>query len=147
MCLAVHTQIRPSDLCAAARQQHTIVPNGQNPPKISSLDVISRIFPNKLEQINLISLSGHDMHFIFKICQTVAASQFHEFYESHFWRIFCYLAQTPGYIATAKVYTMPPWWPELMRVRKFFPDKIAVCSYLLLSVTTTNSWCTDATPK
>ena len=84
MCLAVHTQIRPSDLCAAARQQHTIVPNGQNPPKISSLDVISRIFPNKLEQINLISLSGHDMHFIFKICQTVAASQFHEFYESHF---------------------------------------------------------------
>ena len=45
--------------------------------------------------------------------------------------------KTPSYIATAKVYTMPPWWPELMRVRKFFPDKIAVCSYLLLSVTTT----------
>ena len=33
MCLAVHTQIRPSDLCAAARQQHTVVLNIQKPAK------------------------------------------------------------------------------------------------------------------
>jgi hypothetical protein len=28
------------------------------------------------------------MHFRFKICQTGITSQFYEFYESHFWRVF-----------------------------------------------------------
>ena len=75
------------------------------------------------------------MHFIVKLLQPV---NFTNFYVSQFLADFLAIwPKTPGYIATAKVYTMPPWWPELMRVRKFFPDKIAVCSYLLLSVTTT----------
>ena len=51
-------------------------------------------FPNKLQQINLTSFSGHDMHFIIKIRQTVAASQFHEFLcISIFGGFFGYLAQ------------------------------------------------------
>ena len=72
-----------------------------------------------------------------KFVKLLQPVNFTNFMNLIFGGFFCYLAQTPGYIATAKVYTMPPWWPELMRVRKFFPDKIAVCSYLLLSVTTT----------
>ena len=71
-----------------------------------------------------------------KFVKLLQPVNFTNFMNLIFGGFFCYLAQTPGYIATAKVYTMPPWWPELMRVRKFFPDKIAVCSYLLLSVTT-----------
>ena len=39
----------------------TVVSNGENPPKISSLDVISRIFPSKFQQIYLISVSGHSL--------------------------------------------------------------------------------------
>ena len=62
----------------------TVVSNGENPPKISSLDVISRDFSSKFHQIHLINLSGHYcLRFIFKSCQTVAvisiASQFHDF--------------------------------------------------------------------
>jgi hypothetical protein len=54
-----------------------------------SLEVISRIFPSKFQKIDLISVSGHCMHFILKICQTVAGiisvtSQFHEFLNSIF---------------------------------------------------------------
>ena len=61
--------------------------------------MISRIFPSKFQRIHMsmTSVSGHWMHFIFKIRQTVAGifitSQFHEFLLSHFWRVFCYLAQ------------------------------------------------------
>ena len=74
----------------------TVVSNGENPPKISSLDVISRVFSSKFHQIHLINVSGHCMHFIFKICQSVPGisitkylvSQFHEFSEFYFWRIF-----------------------------------------------------------
>ena len=57
-------------------------------PKIYSLKVISRIFPSKFQKIDLISVSGHCMHFILKICQTVLdismTSQFHEFLNSIF---------------------------------------------------------------
>ena len=42
----------------------------KNPPKISSLDVISRNFPGKFQQIHSLSVSGHCMRFI--LCQTVA---------------------------------------------------------------------------
>ena len=61
--------------------------------------MISRIFPSKFHRIHtsMTSVSGHWMRIIFKICQTVAGiiitSQFHEFLLSHFWRVFCCLAQ------------------------------------------------------
>ena len=42
---------------------------GSNPPKISSLDVISQIFPNKIQQIHIISVS---ISFTVKIGQNVA---------------------------------------------------------------------------
>ena len=45
----------------------------KNPPKISSLDVISQIFPNKLQNLYITSVSGHCKHFLFKICQTVGS--------------------------------------------------------------------------
>ena len=65
----------------------TVVSNGENPPKISSLDVISRVFSSKFHQIYLINISGHCIRFTFKSCQTVAgisiATQFHEFFEFH----------------------------------------------------------------
>ena len=41
----------------------------KNPPKIRSLDAISRIFPGKFQQNPMISVSGHCMHLIFKICR------------------------------------------------------------------------------
>ena len=54
--------------------------------------MISRISPCKLQQILITSVSGNGMSFMCKICQTVAGinitSQFHEFFESHFWREF-----------------------------------------------------------
>ena len=54
-----------------------------------------RVFTSKLQQIHIFSVSCHCMLFIFKICQSVAGrsitTHFHEFYESHFWRSFCYL--------------------------------------------------------
>ena len=40
--------------------------------KIFSPDEISRIFPSKFKKIRKISISGHCMHLIFKICQIVA---------------------------------------------------------------------------
>ena len=53
------------------------------PAKIDLPTVISRIFQIKIQQIHLISVSGHCKCFIFKMCQNVAAicitSQFHEF--------------------------------------------------------------------
>ena len=61
-----------------------MVTNGPNPPKICSPEVISQIFPSKFQQIQVISVSGHFIHFIFKICQTAAdismIKQFHEFF-------------------------------------------------------------------
>ena len=58
---------------------------------ISSPKVISRVFPWKFLQIHITSVSGC-LRFTFKICQTVAGtsmiSQFHEFFESRFWRVF-----------------------------------------------------------
>ena len=41
------------------------------PPKYSSADVISQNFPRKFQQIYLISVSGHFILFISKICQNV----------------------------------------------------------------------------
>ena len=65
----------------------TVVPFGPNPPKIRSFDVISRVFPNKFQQIHIISVSGHCMRLVLKICQTVAGisktSPFHEFLGSN----------------------------------------------------------------
>ena len=62
--------------------------------KISSLDVVSRIF-GKVSVDNhmyMISVSGDYIRIIFKICQTVAGisitSQFHEFLKCNFWRVF-----------------------------------------------------------
>ena len=58
----------------------TVVSNGENWPKISSLYiVISRVFSIKFHQIQLINISGHCIRFTFKSCQT----QFHEFFEYH----------------------------------------------------------------
>ena len=52
-------------------------------PKICLREMISRIFLSKFLQIHKISVSGHFIHFIFKICQTTAdismIKQFHEF--------------------------------------------------------------------
>ena len=55
------------------------VPNGLNRPKISSLDVISRVFLVKFQQIHITFFSGHLMCFIFKIRQTVAGITPHQF--------------------------------------------------------------------
>ena len=64
------------------RGGRTVVRNGKNQPKLSSLDVIWQNFPNKFQQIQIIFVSRHCKHFIFKICQTIAGrsviSQFHE---------------------------------------------------------------------
>ena len=61
---------------------HTAVPNGSNPPRISSFARISRVFQSKFPQIHLISVSGPCIYFILKICQ------FHEFFYSNFWPFF-----------------------------------------------------------
>jgi hypothetical protein len=50
--------------CAWARRR-TMVSNSPNSPKIRSLD---------FKQIHMISIFGHRIHFIFKICQTVAGT-------------------------------------------------------------------------
>ena len=54
--------------------------------------MISQIFPIKFRRIHLTFISGHWMRFKYEICQTVTVisitSQFHEFFESHFWRDF-----------------------------------------------------------
>ena len=70
--------------------------------KISLLDVLSRIFLGKCPLIYIISISGGDyMRLIFKICQTVAGvsmtSQFHEFFQSDFWRVSVNLAQLSNF--------------------------------------------------
>jgi hypothetical protein len=68
-----------------------VVPFGPNPPKIRSIDVISRVFTSKFHQIHIISISGHCMHLLLKICQTVAGitmiGQFPKyfFFGSNFW--------------------------------------------------------------
>jgi hypothetical protein len=59
--------------------------------KIWSLDGISQVFPCKLLQIYITSVSGC-LHFTFKTCRIVAGAsmirQFHEFLEFYFWRFF-----------------------------------------------------------
>jgi hypothetical protein len=59
--------------------------------KMSSLDVISRVFPSRFQQ-NLIYFRFWGMSFILIICQTVAGisvvRQFHDFFKSNFWRVF-----------------------------------------------------------
>ena len=59
--------------------------------KISSLDVISRVFPSRFQQV-YIYFRFRWTSFILKICQTVAdlsmVCQFHEFLKSNFRRIF-----------------------------------------------------------
>ena len=55
-----------------------VVPNGLNPPNIISL------FSSKFQQIHLISVSGHYMRIILKVCQTLADKsmirQFHKLF-------------------------------------------------------------------
>ena len=62
----------------------TVVSNGENRPKISSLYiVISRVFSSKFHQIHLINVSGHYMHFFSKIVSVAGISiaiQFHDFF-------------------------------------------------------------------
>ena len=75
----------------------TVIPNSYNPPTISLLEVISRVFPsNKIQHVHIPSVSGHSFT-SFKIGQIVAGtsviSQFHDFFKSNFWRVFCYVAQ------------------------------------------------------
>ena len=89
-CATPHT---PRHVLASLRCfRSPMVQNNQNQPKIRLLDVISRIFPSKFQQIHLISVSSHCKRFIFKIRQTVAGtsitSRFHDFFKSHFWRVF-----------------------------------------------------------
>ena len=52
--------------------------------KCNLLDVISRVFPNKFQQIHIPSVSNHCILCIFKTCQIVAGTsmirQFHEFF-------------------------------------------------------------------
>ena len=47
--------------------------------------MISRIFPNKIKNLHITSVSGQCMHFLFKICQTVRSISF--------LAGFCYFAQ------------------------------------------------------
>ena len=51
--------------------------------RVSLLEVISRIFSTKFQQIHITSVFGHFMNFLLKMCQTVATismtNQFHEF--------------------------------------------------------------------
>ena len=74
----------------------TVVQIGYNPPKLSSLDVISRFFSRQFSAVHMISGSGHWMSFIFKICQIVVdisvTSQFYEFFNPIFGG-FSHLAQ------------------------------------------------------
>ena len=50
--------------------------------------------PINFQQIHMTSISGHCIHFSFKICQTVACiSQYNEIFWYNFWRNFCHLAQ------------------------------------------------------
>ena len=62
-----------------------------NPPKIRALDVISRVFSSKCLQIHIISVSGHCMFFIFKICQTVARQWISRICLIYFLAGFCHL--------------------------------------------------------
>ena len=59
--------------------------------KMSSLDVISRVFSRRCQQI-YIYFRFRGMSFILKICQTVAGismvRQFHDFLKSNFGRVF-----------------------------------------------------------
>ena len=65
----------------------TVIPNGYNPPKISLLEAISRVFPSsKFQYIHIPSVSGDSRVCFtsFKICQIVAGTsvicQFHDFF-------------------------------------------------------------------
>ena len=68
-----------------------MVPNGEKPLEKSSPKVISWVFPCKFLQIYITSVSGC-LRFTFKICQNFAGtsttSQFHNFFEFYFWRVF-----------------------------------------------------------
>ena len=68
-----HTSLQQAVPC-------TVVSNCPKPPKLSSLDVISRVF----QQIHIISVTCHCIPFVFKICQSVAdisrIRQLHEFF-------------------------------------------------------------------
>ena len=82
-----------------------VVPNGLNPPKISSLDGILMSFQSKFQQIDLVSVSGnckyanHAQKYQI-VAGTSLTREFHEFYNlilAGFWR----LAQLPPPVAIA----------------------------------------------
>ena len=54
------------------------------PAKNKFTEVISQVFTNKFQPSHIVSVSGHHISFIFKICQTVAGitimSRFHDFF-------------------------------------------------------------------
>ena len=60
----------------------------KNPPKISSNNVVSRVFPCKFQHFQIASVSSHSVCFIFKTCQIIADTsmirQFHEFFNLNF---------------------------------------------------------------
>ena len=70
----------------------TVVSKGWNPPKISWSQVISRVFPSKVSENSITSVSGHGLHYIFKTCQFVTGTsmvrQLHNFFHSNFWCVF-----------------------------------------------------------
>ena len=92
MAITHHVSNPHQTLHTACKPRCTVVASSYNLPKISSFDVISRVFPSKFQEIHFIFVSGHCMRFVFKIYQTVAGvsatSQFHEFVEFYFWRVF-----------------------------------------------------------
>ena len=67
--------------------------------------MISQIFPSKFQQIPIISVSGHCMWVIFKICPTVAGwsiiGQFHDFFKSNVWRVFAIWPKNCALFSTA----------------------------------------------
>ena len=77
----------------------TEVPNVKNPPKTSSLDVFLRFFQSKFQQIQMISISGHCAHFIFKICQNCCRHNYDQSISrlfNQFLAGFCHLVRPCG---------------------------------------------------
>ena len=70
---------------------------------MNPLDVISRVFPSKFQQIVITSVSCHWMHILFKLFQYILwslISQFHEFFLISFLAGFYNLVQ-PNFVAAA----------------------------------------------
>ena len=79
----------PYTMCCAHSAQWFQIAKTRH--KISSIDVISRVFPSKFQQIH-IYFHFRGIRFTLRNCQTVAGistvCQFHDFLKSNFWRVF-----------------------------------------------------------